>query len=56
MSTVILYTWENPEYKIVEDTEMLQVNLCLVSRSGTLTFPITISVTSTAVSATGITL
>ena len=49
----VVYTWENPEYKVVEDTESLVVNLCLISESGTLTFPVDISVTSTAISATG---
>jgi hypothetical protein len=48
----VLYAWENPEYKVVEDTGSLAVNLCLVSESGTLTFPVDISVTSTAISAT----
>ena len=37
----------------MEDTGSLAVNLCLVSESGTLTFPVDISVTSTAISATG---
>ena len=50
----VLYAWENPEYKVVEDSESVVVNLCLVSESGTLTFPVDISVTSTAISATGI--
>ena len=50
----VLYAWENPEYKVVEDSQSVVVNLCLVSESGTLTFPVDISVTSTAISATGI--
>ena len=54
MNADVVYTWENPEYKVVEDSESLIVNLCLVSDSGTLTFPVGISVTSTAISATGI--
>ena len=52
--TDVLYAWENPEYKVVEDSESLAVNLCLVSESGTLTFPVDISVTSSPVTATGI--
>ena len=37
----------------MEDSESLALNLCLVLESGTLTFPVDISVTSTAISATG---
>ena len=53
MNADVLYAWENPEYKVVEDSQSLALNLCLVSESGTLTFPVDISVTSTAISATG---
>ena len=48
-----MYGWDNPEHKIREDSESLQVQLCLSSESGTLTFPVELSVVSTAVSATG---
>lgn len=51
--TDVLYAWQNPEYKVVEDSESLVVNLCLVSESSTLTFPVEVSVTSTVVSAIG---
>ena len=50
----VLYGWENSEYKVVEDSGSLAVNLCLTPESGTLTFPIEISITSIPISATGI--
>ena len=53
LSTVALYAWENPEYKVVEDSDSMVAQLCLVSESGTLSFPIEISVISVAISATG---
>ena len=51
--TDVLYAWENPEYKVVEDSESLVAQLCLASESGTLTFPVDIYITSIAISATG---
>ena len=49
----VLYAWESPEYKVVEDSESVAVRLCLVSDSGTLTFPVEVDVVSTPISATG---
>ena len=49
----MLYAWESPEYKVVEDSESVAVRLCLVSDSGTLTFPVEVDVASTPISATG---
>ena len=49
----VLYAWESPEYKVVEDSESVAVRLCQVSDSGTLTFPVEVDVVSTPISATG---
>ena len=49
----VVYEWENPEYKVVEDSESLEVQLCLATESGTLTFPVQIYISTTAISATG---
>lgn len=48
-----IYSWENPEYKVIEDSGSLAINLCLDSESGTLTFPVEVTITSTPISATG---
>ena len=48
-----LYAWKNPQYKVVEDSGSLPINLCLDLESGTLTFPVEVIVTSTPISATG---
>lgn len=39
---------------MVEDSGSVAINLCLVSESGTLTFPVEVTVSSAAISATGI--
>ena len=49
----VVYTWEYPEYKVVEDSESLVAQLCLAEESGTLTSQVRVTVTTIPISATG---